>query len=42
MDVDTGGKLEHFEINVKTIQNSGVSALIVEDKKGLKKIRYLG
>ena len=40
MDVDTGGKLEHFEINVKTIQKAGISALIVEDKKGLKKIRY--
>ena len=42
MDVDTGGKLEHFEINVKTIQNSGVSALIVEDKKGLKKNSLFG
>ena len=42
MDVDTGGKLEHFEINVKTIQNAGVSALIVEDKKGLKKNSLFG
>lgn len=42
MDVDTGGKLEHFEINVKTIQNTGVSALIVEDKKGLKKNSLFG
>tara|TARA_B100000989_G_C19532628_1_gene470957 strand:- start:4091 stop:5401 length:1311 start_codon:yes stop_codon:yes gene_type:complete len=42
MDVDTGGKLEHFEINVKTIQKAGISALIVEDKKGLKKNSLFG
>lgn len=42
MDVDTGGKLEHFEINVKTIQNAGISALIIEDKKGLKKNSLFG
>ena len=42
MDVDTGGKTEHFEINVKTIQRVGVSALIVEDKKGLKKNSLFG
>ena len=42
IDVDTGGKPEHFEINVKTIQRYGVSALIVEDKKGLKKNSLFG
>ena len=38
MDADTGGKLEHFEINIKSIERMGVSAVIIEDKKGLKKI----
>jgi phosphoenolpyruvate mutase len=42
MDVDTGGKPEHFEINIKTIQRAGVSAVIVEDKKGLKKNSLFG
>ncbi len=42
MDVDTGGKPEHFEINVKTIQRSGISGIIVEDKKGLKKNSLFG
>ena len=42
IDVDTGGKPEHFEINVKTIQRYGISALIVEDKKGLKKNSLFG
>ena len=42
MDVDTGGKPEHFEINVKTIQRAGVSGVIVEDKKGLKKNSLFG
>jgi len=37
MDGDTGGKLEHFEINIKSIERMGVSAVIIEDKKGLKK-----
>jgi len=42
MDADTGGKPEHFEINVKSIERSGVSAVIIEDKKGLKKNSLLG
>ena len=42
MDIDTGGKLEHFEINIKTIQKAGVSAIIMEDKKGLKKNSLFG
>ena len=41
MDIDTGGKLEHFTINIKSIERSGVSAVIMEDKKGLKKTHYL-
>ena len=42
MDADTGGKPEHFEINIKSIERSGVSAVIIEDKKGLKKNSLLG
>ena len=37
MDADTGGKPEHFQINIKSIERMGVSAVIIEDKKGLKK-----
>ena len=37
IDIDTGGKVEHFEINIKTIDRMGISAVIMEDKKGLKK-----
>ena len=36
IDIDTGGKIEHLEINLKTIERSGASAVIMEDKKGLK------
>ena len=42
VDVDTGGKNEHFEINVKTIDRNGISAIIIEDKKGLKKNSLFG
>lgn len=35
-DGDTGGKTEHFVINVRTLERMGVSAVIIEDKKGLK------
>lgn len=42
MDIDTGGKNEHFEINIKTLENSGISAVIMEDKKGLKKNSLFG
>lgn len=41
-DGDTGGKPEHFEINVRSIERLGVSAVIIEDKKGLKKNSLLG
>ena len=36
MDGDTGGKSEHFQINIKSIERLGVSAVIIEDKKDLK------
>jgi len=42
MDIDTGGKNEHFEINIKTLENAGISAVIMEDKKGLKKNSLFG
>tara|TARA_B100000945_G_C20420972_1_gene617981 strand:- start:1646 stop:2956 length:1311 start_codon:yes stop_codon:yes gene_type:complete len=42
MDVDTGGQAEHFEINVSSIERLGVSSIIVEDKKGLKKNSLFG
>ena len=41
MDIDTGGKNEHFEINIKSLESAGISAVIMEDKKGLKKIHFL-
>lgn len=42
IDIDTGGKVEHFEINIKTIDRMGISAVIMEDKKGLKKNSLFG
>ena len=41
-DGDTGGLAEHFAFNVKTLERLGVSAVIIEDKKGLKKNSLLG
>ena len=41
-DIDTGGKNEHFEINIKSIDRNGISAVIMEDKKGLKKNSLFG
>lgn len=42
MDLDTGGKPEHFEINVRSIERLGVSSVIIEDKTGLKKNSLFG
>lgn len=42
MDVDTGGKLEHFEFHVRSMERLGISAAIVEDKTGLKKNSLFG
>lgn len=36
-DGDTGGKLEHFGYTVRTLERLGISAIIIEDKTGLKK-----
>jgi len=41
-DGDTGGKSEHFEINVRSMERLGISAVIIEDKKGLKKNSLFG
>ncbi len=35
-DGDTGGCMQHFVSRVKTLEQMGVSAIIIEDKKGLK------
>ena len=37
LDGDTGGLVEHFVYNVRTLERMGVSAIIIEDKTGLKK-----
>lgn len=42
VDGDTGGKTEHFVYNVKTLERLGVSAIIIEDKQGLKQNSLLG
>jgi phosphoenolpyruvate phosphomutase / 2-hydroxyethylphosphonate cytidylyltransferase len=41
-DGDTGGKPEHFELNVRSMERLGLSAVIIEDKQGLKKNSLLG
>ncbi|MBU1109376.1 MAG: phosphoenolpyruvate mutase [Candidatus Riflebacteria bacterium] len=41
-DGDTGGLPEHFVFTVKTLERLGVSAVIIEDKTGLKKNSLLG
>jgi phosphoenolpyruvate phosphomutase / 2-hydroxyethylphosphonate cytidylyltransferase len=41
-DADTGGKVEHFVFTVKSLERLGVSALVIEDKVGLKKNSLLG
>ncbi len=42
MDGDTGGLAEHFVYNVRTLERLGVSAVIIEDKIGLKKNSLFG
>ena len=37
LDADTGGLIEHFVYHVHTLERMGVSAVILEDKIGLKK-----
>ena len=41
-DGDNGGPQEHFIFTVKTLERLGVSAIIIEDKVGLKKNSLFG
>lgn len=41
-DGDTGGLAEHFVYTVRTLEKMGVSAVIIEDKTGLKKNSLFG
>ena len=41
-DGDTGGLIEHFVYTVRTLERMGVSAVIIEDKVGLKKNSLFG
>lgn len=41
-DGDTGGRPEHFVFTVKSLERLGVSAVIIEDKIGLKKNSLFG
>ena len=42
IDGDTGGAPEHFVFMVKTLERLGVSAVVIEDKVGLKKNSLFG
>ena len=42
MDGDTGGLTEHFIYTVRTLERIGVSAIIIEDKTGLKRNSLFG
>lgn len=41
-DGDTGGLTEHFAYTIRTLEKMGVSAIIIEDKTGLKKNSLFG
>lgn len=41
-DADTGGQSEHFFYTVRNLERLGISAVIIEDKVGLKKNSLLG
>jgi phosphoenolpyruvate mutase len=41
-DGDTGGKPEHFKFTIQSLERIGVSAVVIEDKKGLKKNSLFG
>lgn len=42
VDGDTGGEIEHFKFRVRTLERLGVSAIIIEDKIGLKRNSLFG
>jgi phosphoenolpyruvate phosphomutase len=41
-DADTGGKPEHLQFTIRTLERLGVSAAVIEDKIGLKKNSLFG
>lgn len=41
-DGDTGGKIEHFSSAIQAMERIGISAVVVEDKMGLKRNSLLG
>lgn len=41
-DADTGGKIEHFRYSVRSLERAGISAVVIEDKTGLKKNSLFG
>ncbi len=42
LDGDSGGQAEHFELMVRSLERLGVSAIIIEDKKGMKRNSLYG
>ena len=42
LDGDTGGLTEHFVFALRTLERLGISAIIIEDKTGLKKNSLFG
>ena len=42
LEGDTGGKVEHFVFTVRTLERLGISAVIIEDKVGLKQNSLFG
>ena len=42
LDCDTGGLTEHFVYSIETLERIGVSAVIIEDKIGLKRNSLFG
>jgi len=42
LDGDSGGQIEHFQFFVSTLERIGVSAIIIEDKTGLKRNSLFG
>jgi phosphoenolpyruvate phosphomutase len=42
LDGDTGGIAEHFEMQVRNLERLGVSAVVIEDKTGIKRNSLFG
>ena len=40
-DADNGGRIEHLPYTVNSMERQGVSAIVIEDKVGLKEIHFL-